>query len=96
MYSSAYPYSRLFGGLSGVLGSGEKGVLGSRDLTKTITAYLKNKYTNYFKVIVTNDLVEQSISGGHFGYHLEKFDVHSFLKTSEVSPYIILYDLMTK
>ena len=27
MYSSAYPYSRLCGGLSGVLGSGEKGHL---------------------------------------------------------------------
>ena len=49
MYSSAYPYSRLCGGLSGLLGSGGKGnlfsgiygeldsggggVLGSRDLT---------------------------------------------------------------
>ena len=51
MYSSAYPYSRLCGGLSGLLGSGGKGnlfsgiygeldsrgvgVLGSRDLTNT-------------------------------------------------------------
>ena len=67
-----------------------------RILTKTITAYFQDKYRNYFLVIVTNDLVEQSISGGHFGYHLEKFDVHSLLKTSEVSPLIILHDLMTK
>ena len=65
-------------------------------LTKTITAYFQDKYRNYFLVIVTNDLVEQSISGGHFGYHFEKFDVHSLLKTSEVSPLIILHDLMTK
>ena len=50
MYSSAYPYSRLFGGLSGLLGSGGNGNLfsgiygeldsgwggvGSRDLTNT-------------------------------------------------------------
>ena len=65
-------------------------------LTKTITAYFQDKYRNYILIIVTNDLVEQSIFGGHFGYHLEKFDVHSLLKTSKVSPLIILHDLMTK
>ena len=65
-------------------------------LTKTITAYFQDKYRNYILIIVTNVLVDQSISGGHFGYHLEKFDVHSLLKTSEVSPLIILHDLMTK
>ena len=65
-------------------------------LTKTITAYFQDKCRNYILIIVTNDLVEQSISGGHFGYHLEMFDVHSLLKTSEVSPLIILHDLMTK
>ena len=64
-------------------------------LTKTITAYFQDKYRNYILIIVTNDLVEPSISGGHFGYHHEKFDVHSLLKTSEVSPLIILHDLMT-
>ena len=67
-----------------------------RTSTKTITAYFQDKYRNYFLFIVTNDLVEQSISGGHFGYHLEKFDVHSLLKTSESSPLIILHDLMRK
>ena len=65
-------------------------------LTKTITAYFQDKYRDYILIIVTNDLVEQSISGDHFGYHPEKFDVHSLLKTSEVSPLIILHDLMTK
>ena len=65
-------------------------------LTKTITAYFQDKYRNYILIIVTNDLVEQSISGGHFGYRLEKFDVHSLLKTSKVSPLILLHDLMTK
>ena len=67
-----------------------------RTLTKTITANFQDKYRNYFLVIVTKDLVEQSFSDGHFGYHLEKFDVHSLLKTNEVSPLIILHDLMTK
>ena len=67
-----------------------------RTLTKTIAAYFQDKYRNYFLVIVTNDLVVQCISGSHFGYHLEKSDVHSLLKTSEVSPLITLHDLMTK
>ena len=67
-----------------------------RKVVANLTAYFQDKYRNYFLVIVTNDLIEQSISGGHFGYHLEKFDVHSLLKTSEVSPLIILHDLMTK
>ena len=58
-------------------------------LTKTIAAYVQDKYRNYF-------LVEQCISGSHFGYHLEKSDVHSLLKMSEVSPLITLHDLMTK
>ena len=43
-----------------------------------------------------NDWVEQYISGGHFGCHLEKIDVYSFLTKSKASALIIIHDLMTK
>ena len=49
-------------------------------LTKTITAYFQDKYRNYILIIVTNDLVEQSISGGHFRYHLENLVFTVFSK----------------
>ena len=45
---------------------------------------------------MNNYLVEKYISAGHFGCHLEKIDVYSFLAKSEASPLIISDDLMTK
>ena len=42
------------------------------------------------------DLVEKYISGSHFGCHLEKIDVYSFITKSEASLLIINHDLMTK
>ena len=41
-------------------------------------------------------MVEKYISARHFGCHLEKIDVYSFLTKSEASPLIISHDLMTK